>query len=96
MLRPRIITGTLPAICHAQAFTRELNRHRLRIFGFTRFAEERAGQLERLRHTGAGYVRDDAQGSLFARPLEPADAEALLPRRFAEAPRMAAAPAPAA
>ncbi|HET7463089.1 MAG TPA: EAL domain-containing protein [Longimicrobium sp.] len=52
---------------------------------------ERADQLERLRHTGADY----AQGYLFARPLEPADAEALLSRRFTDGAWRAAAPAPA-
>jgi hypothetical protein len=34
-----LITGTLPAICHAQALTRELNRRRILIFDFTKFAE---------------------------------------------------------
>ena len=34
-----LITGTLPDICYAQAFTRELNRRRIRIFDFPRFAE---------------------------------------------------------
>ena len=34
-----LITGTLPDICHAQAFTRELNRRRIRIFDFTQFAQ---------------------------------------------------------
>jgi|GEM_PF-2370397 len=49
---------------------------------------ERTDQLERLRHTGADY----AQGFLFARPLEPADAEALLARRFADGAWQAAEP----
>ena len=34
-----VITGTLPDIGHAQAMTRELNRRRIRIFDFPRFAE---------------------------------------------------------
>ena len=34
-----LITGTLPDICHAQAFTRELNRRRIRIFDFPQFAQ---------------------------------------------------------
>ena len=34
-----LITGTLPDICHAEAFTRELNRRHIRIFDFARFAE---------------------------------------------------------
>lgn len=34
-----LITGTLPAICHAQAFTRELNRRHIRIFDFPQFAQ---------------------------------------------------------
>lgn len=33
-----LLMGTLPDICHAQAFTRELNRRHVRIFDFTRFA----------------------------------------------------------
>lgn len=33
-----LITGTLPDICHAKAFTRELNRRQVRIFDFPRFA----------------------------------------------------------
>lgn len=34
-----LITGTLPDICHAQAFTRELNRRHIRIFDFPQFAQ---------------------------------------------------------
>ena len=34
-----LITGTLPDICYAQAFTRELNRRRIRIFDFPQFAQ---------------------------------------------------------
>jgi len=34
-----LFTGTLPDICHAQAFTRELNRRRIRIFDFPQFAQ---------------------------------------------------------
>jgi hypothetical protein len=34
-----LITGTLPDICHAQAFTRELNRRHIRIFEFPQFAQ---------------------------------------------------------
>jgi hypothetical protein len=33
-----LITGTLPDICHAKAFTRELNRRQVRIFDFPQFA----------------------------------------------------------
>jgi hypothetical protein len=33
-----LFTGTLPDICHAKAFTRELNRRHIRIFDFPRFA----------------------------------------------------------
>ncbi|HYH82962.1 MAG TPA: EAL domain-containing protein, partial [Longimicrobium sp.] len=53
---------------------------------------ERTDQLDRLRHTGADY----AQGYLFARPLEPADAEALLPQRFTEGAWRAAEAVPVA
>lgn len=34
-----LITGTLPAICHAQALTRELNRRGIRIVDFPQFAQ---------------------------------------------------------
>ncbi len=34
-----LIVGTLPDICHAQAFTRELNRRHVRIFHFRQFAQ---------------------------------------------------------
>lgn len=34
-----LITGTLPDICHAGAFTRELNRRKVRIFDFTQFTQ---------------------------------------------------------
>jgi len=34
-----VIMGTLPDIAHAQAFTRELNRRRIRIFDFTQFTQ---------------------------------------------------------
>jgi len=34
-----LITGTLPDVCHAQAFTRELNRRHIRIFDFPQFAQ---------------------------------------------------------
>lgn len=33
-----LLTGTLPDICHADAFTRELNRRHVRIFDYTKFA----------------------------------------------------------
>jgi hypothetical protein len=33
-----LFTGTLPDICHAKAFTRELNRRHVKIFDFPRFA----------------------------------------------------------
>jgi hypothetical protein len=33
-----LLTGTLPDICHAEAFTRELNRRHIRIFDFRDFA----------------------------------------------------------
>jgi hypothetical protein len=34
-----LIMGTLPDICHARAFTRELNRRHVRIFDFTKFTQ---------------------------------------------------------
>lgn len=33
-----LLTGTLPDICHADAFTRELNRRHVRIFDYPKFA----------------------------------------------------------
>jgi len=40
-----IITGTLTDICHAEAFTRELNRRRIRIFDFTEFTKPLREQI---------------------------------------------------
>ena len=34
-----LLMGTLPDICHAQAFTRELNRRGIRIFDYTQFVQ---------------------------------------------------------
>lgn len=40
-----VIMGTLPDIAHAQAFTRELNRRRIRIFDFAQFAQPLRDQI---------------------------------------------------
>lgn len=59
-----LLQGTLPDICHAQAFTRELNRRRVKIFDFTRFAEplrdaicENAERLARENGLEIEYIR---------------------------------------
>ena len=41
----RVITGTLPDICHAQATTSYLFNHKIRIFDYTRFAEPLRDQI---------------------------------------------------
>jgi DNA-binding transcriptional ArsR family regulator len=81
-----LVTGTLPAICHAQAFTRELNRRRIRIFDFTKFAEplrdairENAERLARengltiefIRKIGAFRKEDRIQEILAERGTHP-------------------------
>jgi len=40
-----VITGTLPDICHAEAATRHLFNHKIRIFDYTRFAEPLRDQI---------------------------------------------------
>jgi hypothetical protein len=40
-----VITGTLPDICHADAATRYLFNHKIRIFDYTRFAEPLRDQI---------------------------------------------------
>jgi hypothetical protein len=52
-----VIQGTLPDIAHPQAFTRELNRRRIRIFDFTQFTQPLRDQIranaEQLAHEHA-------------------------------------------
>lgn len=59
-----LISGTLPDICHAKAFTRELNRRRIRIFAFNEFVKaltetihERAKQLADEHGLTIEYIR---------------------------------------
>ena len=81
-----LITGTLPAICHAQALTRELNRRRIRIFDFTKFAEphrdairdnaervarENGLSIEFIRKIGAFRKEDRIQEILAERGTHP-------------------------
>src|SRR5512143_2590796 len=40
-----VITGTLPDICHAEAATRYLFNHKIRIFDYTKFAEPLRDQI---------------------------------------------------
>jgi len=59
-----VIQGTLPEIAHAQAFTRELNRRRIRIFDFTKFSQplreqikENAGKLAKEHDLEIEFIR---------------------------------------
>ena len=40
-----VITGTLPDICHAEAATRYLYNHQIRIFDYTQFADPLRDQI---------------------------------------------------
>jgi hypothetical protein len=61
-----LITGTLPAICHAQALTRELNRRRIRIFDFTQFAEP---LRDAIRDNAERVARENGLGIEFIRKI---------------------------
>ena len=81
-----LLTGTLPDICHAEAFTRELNRRRVRIFDFARFAtslrdairqnaerlaEENGLVIEHIRRIKAFRKEDRVQQILAERGTHP-------------------------
>ena len=81
-----VIQGTLPQIAHAQAFTRELSRRRIRIFDFTQFtqplrdlirenAEKLAGEngiaIEFIRHIKAFRKEDRVQQLIAERGTHP-------------------------
>jgi hypothetical protein len=81
-----LITGTLPDICHARAFTRELNRRDIRIFEFRQFAQplregirqnaERLAQengltIEFIRRAGSFRKEDRIQEILAQRGTHP-------------------------
>lgn len=50
-----VITGTLPQICHAEAMTRYLNEHGIRIFDYTQFAQP---FREKIRENAERLARD--------------------------------------
>ena len=52
-----LITGTLPDICHADAFTRELHLRHVRIFDHTQFARTREIALGRAIRLSDGSLR---------------------------------------
>lgn len=81
-----LITGTLPDICHPQAFTRELNRRRILIYSFTEFAQplrdaicenaerlakENGLEIEFIRRIGAFRKEDRVQEILAQRGTHP-------------------------
>ncbi len=81
-----LIMGTLPSICHARAFTRELNRRKIRIFDFTQFtqplrdsirenaealAEQYGLNIEFIRHSDAFRKEDRVQAILAERGDHP-------------------------
>ena len=51
-----VITGTLPDICHAEAATRYLFHHKIRIFDYTQFAEPRSDPQPRRETGGRPWV----------------------------------------
>lgn len=81
-----LLTGTLPDICHADAFTRELNRRHIRIFDYTKFAtplrdairdnaerlaEEHGLVIEHIRRIKAFRKEDRVQQILAERGTHP-------------------------
>lgn len=81
-----LVMGTLPDICHADAFTRELNRRHVRIFDYTRFAtplrdairdnaerlaEEHGVVIEHIRRIKAFRKEDRVQQILAERGTQP-------------------------
>ena len=78
-----LITGTLPDICHAQAFTRELNRRRIRIFEFSQFAQPLREAIRQTKRVGiATIVLRDAQHLAAVEVIK--DAMVLTLMRYAE------------
>lgn len=62
-----LITGTLPDICHAQAFTRELNRRGVRIFDFPQFAQP---LRDGIRANAERLARENGLGIEFIRRID--------------------------
>ena len=79
MLRPGVITGTLPGVCYADGMTRYLNAKGIRIFDYPEFAKtlrdrvrERAASLAAeagvtIEHIGKPHIRKE---DVVARVLE--------------------------